>query len=229
MRRRPAISTDLRTGAWPVLPAWKAIAGALTIGVLLLATMVLAAVRFHEPVAVFTQDGSALGNLPWYSGSVSLLNGMVWAVVAGLSLLVAWLEPEDRLRLSGLALFTGVLAADDALQLHEVAGPDNGIPQPWFLALYAASGLVLLALFVLGGRPGPLIAFLLGLGLLGISVAFDEVVSRQILIIEDGSKLMGAVMWLAVPVIVAGRLRRGRDLPAPVADRSALEREHQQA
>jgi len=229
MRRRPALSTDLRTGESPTLPAWKPIAGALTAGVLVLTATVLAAVRFGEPVAVFTRDGSALGDLPWYSGSISMLNGMVWAVVAGLSLLVAWLEPRDRARLNALALFTGVLAADDSLQLHEVAGPDNGIPQSWFLALYAGTGIVLLMLFLRGGRPGPLLAFVLGVGLLGISVVFDEFVPRQILIIEDGTKLLGAIMWLAVPVTIAGRLRAGRDLPEPAVALSALERENQQA
>src|SRR5688500_48943 len=114
MRHRPAISTVPRTGEWPAPSAWKPIVGALVAGLLILTATVLAAVRFHEPVAAFTRDGSALGNLPWYSGSISLLNGMVWAVVAGLSLLVAWLEPRDRARLSALALFTGVLAADDS-------------------------------------------------------------------------------------------------------------------
>ncbi len=234
MRRRPSLSDERRPGGRHV-PAWKAITGALTSGLLILAALVLVADRFGVPVAVFTWDSSALGNLPWYSGSISLLNGMVWAVTAGVSLLVAWLSPRDRTRLSALALFTVVLATDDALQLHVFAGPDNGIPQSWFLALYAGAGALLLVLFLCGGQPGPTAAFQLGFALLGVSAAFDEVADSEVSIVEDGSKLLGAIMWLAVPVILAGRLRLGRELPAPAADRSAhedrsaLEREHQQA
>jgi hypothetical protein len=229
VRRPSAFSTDLLPGARPLLPALKPIAGALLAGVLVLVATVAAAARFHEPVAVLTRDGSALGELPWYSGSISLLNGMVWAVVSGLSLLVAWLEPRARVRLAALGALTAVLAADDALQLHEVAGPDNGIPQTAFLALYAVIGVVLLVAFVRGRQLGPLLAFLVGLCLLGMSVGFDEFVTRQILIAEDGSKLLGAIVWLTVPVIVAGGMRARRELPAATPAGSALEREHQQA
>ncbi|WP_369131931.1 hypothetical protein [Modestobacter sp. I12A-02662] len=232
MRRHPSPQDERRPGERHV-PAWKPIAGALTSGLLVLAALVLVADRFGVPVAVFTWDGSALGDLPWYSGSISLLNGMVWAAAAGLSLLVAWLSPQDRTRLGALALFTGVLATDDALQLHVFAGPDNGIPQSWFVALYAVAGALLLLLFLCGGRPGATAAFLLGFALLGVSAAFDEVAESEVSIVEDGTKLLGAITWLAVPVIVAGRLRPARYLPGPPADRpapgSALEREHQQA
>ncbi|MEX5718032.1 hypothetical protein [Geodermatophilus maliterrae] len=199
---------------------------------------VLAGALFEEPVAVFTRDGSSLGGLPWYSGSVSMLNTMVWAAVTALALLVAWLEPRDRLRLTVLGGFVLVLAADDALQLHESVGPENGVPQKVFLALYAVTAVLLLVLFLRGGRRGPTIAFLSGGALLAVSIVFDQLVDRQILIVEDGTKLLGAIVWLTVPVLaVSRRARHDRPLPArdgsvdlpPAVDRPVLHREHQEA
>ncbi|SFP83517.1 hypothetical protein SAMN05660464_4380 [Geodermatophilus dictyosporus] len=245
MRNGQASSADLwnRSHRDPSsLSSWKVVLVALIAGGLVLALTLLASAFFDEPVAVFTRDGPALADLPWYTGSVSQLNAMVWATVAGLAVLVAWLEPGERARLGTLAAFVLALAADDALQLHEAVGPDNGVPQKAFLLVYAVTAALLLVLFLRGGRRGPTTALLCGGALLAVSVLFDQVVHRQILIAEDGAKLLGAIVWLTVPVLSVSRPARrdrrppeedgsaglGPDVVRPPVDRSPLDRKHQQ-
>ncbi len=47
-------------------------------------------------------------------------------------------------------------------------------------------------------------AFLVGAGLLGVSAVVDQSLSGQHLL-EDGAKLLGALVWLTVPMIACRR------------------------
>ena len=66
-----------------------------------------------------------------------------------------------------------------------------------------------------GVPPHPLadstVAFLLGLGWLGVSVLADTFLYHRFLL-EDGSKLLGVLTWLAVPLLTL-RARQPRAEP----------------
>jgi hypothetical protein len=188
-----------------------------------------------DPAATFTRDllAQALeggAQLPFYAGALSVLNGWVWASAGVLALAAAVLVPWRRRWMLSLAALLLLVAVDDAFMLHELAGPDRGVPEAVFLALYPVAGLLLLA--QVRGRRGPdVLAFVLGGAFLALSVGVDVAFQEDVLLLEDGVKLLGGLMWLAVPFLVLAELRavpavtrtpasRSRaDAPAP--DRSA--------
>ena len=99
-----------------------------------------------------------------------------------------------------------VLGLDDSLLVHEAA-EQNGIPQAVFFLPYAVATLLLAVMLVRGESRGMVLAFALGAMLLALSVFMDQVAPGHHLL-EDGAKLLGALLWLAVPVIAcAGRHR----------------------
>jgi hypothetical protein len=69
----------------------------------------------------------------------------VWASAGAFALLAACLTPARRGWLALFGAFLYLLAADDALELHE-SGPHRFIPEPVFYAVYAAIAIVLLFL-----------------------------------------------------------------------------------
>ncbi len=135
-------------------------------------------------------------------GSVSLLTSMLWAVAAALSAFVAWLLPALRGRFVPLAGLAAVLAADDSLRLHDSVGPDHGLPEQAFAVLYAAAG-VLLAVRLTPWRRGPAgelgRGYLVGCAALAASLSVD-VVTHEAYLLEDGLKLIGAVVLVTLPL-----------------------------
>ncbi len=138
--------------------------------------------------------------MPWYTAAISVLNNMVWSGIALLSFFVAWRLPNERRRLVLFGGFVLVLAADDTLLLHDAVGPNNGVPQEAFLVVYAVTAALLSVVVMRGPDRGVLLAFVLGAALLAVSVVYDQLLADQHLI-EDGAKLLGALVWLTVPVI----------------------------
>jgi hypothetical protein len=49
-------------------------------------------------------------DVPWYTGSVSLITCMVWAAAVSVSLFIAWTLPAARRQLLRFGSFTLVLA-----------------------------------------------------------------------------------------------------------------------
>jgi hypothetical protein len=190
----------------------RLVAGALSAGVLLLALVRLAAWAVGEPVSNFTRDTVAVANLPWYTGSVSLLTCMVWAAAAALSLFVAWAAPETRRRTLSLGAFTVLLAVDDAMQIHDQIGPGHGVPEKLFAPVYAVFALLLLREMLRGSTRATTTAFLIGAGLLGVSAAFDVIFHDVSFLVEDGAKFLGALVWTTVPVLAYGEATAGRRL-----------------
>lgn len=186
--------------------------GALLCGglVVIVVTAVASAVT-GTPVDVFTRDPAATTGMPFYTGSMSILTTGVWAAVAALAGVAAWLVPSRRRLMTGFSVLSGVLLVDDALMLHESVAPELGIPEVLFLAFYGVYGFVLLWRFArpkLAAGTGPLV---LGAVLLAMSAAID-VINRAI-IVEDGLKLLGALVWLAVPVLTLAERRVGPSRP----------------
>lgn len=197
---RPAPGTS-RTATW-----WPIIATQL-VGALFVVATVAASRSFDEPVATFTRDVQDLAGIAWYSGAVSTLTIITWAAVATLALVATWLATADRRRMGLFAVLAVALAVDDAFLVHEAVGPENGVPQEFFLGSYALLAAVLAVLFLGAPRTGSSFAFFLGLVWLGLSALADGALQHRFLL-EDGSKLLGALTWLAVPLIALGRPAR---------------------
>ena len=208
-------SEDVRFFRTALVPA------ALLFGLLLVAGTSLLAALNHEPFGYYSRDLKALSAdagavLPLLAGGLALLNVMVWASAASMAVLAAVLWPPRRRWLLGFAFLSILLALDDALLLHDEVGPALGLPEEGFDLLYAAVGVLLLwDAFrpAVGARPEDRLsrfrlqnlssggrAFILGLLLLGVSVVVDQAMHGQPLW-EDGPKLLGALVWLTVPLL----------------------------
>jgi hypothetical protein len=177
------------------------VSAVLAVGLLVLGLARAAAAVGGVPFDHFTRDATAVAEVPWYTGSISLLTCMVWGVAAALSVFVAWAAPRTRRRMLALGVFTAFLGADDALLFHDQVGPAHGVPEKLFPAVYGVLALVLLVQMLKGSTRATVGAFLLGGALLAVSVLVDVAFTDQSFIIEDGAKLLGAMVWATVPVL----------------------------
>jgi hypothetical protein len=177
-----------------------AIAVALAVGLLVLAGTALIAWRFDQPFGNLARDVTSVAGVPWHTGLLSLLTLLVWAAVTAVTSVAAWLVPAQRLRLAVLAAFVLVVLLDDAFLLHEGLGPENGVPQGVFLVVYAGAGVAVATMFLRRPWTGVTVSFFVGGALLGLSLAVD-VVFGDVYAVEDGAKLLGALVWLTVPVL----------------------------
>ncbi len=186
--------------------AWRPVLAVQVVGALLVVALAAASRLFDAPVAAFTRDVQDLAGIPWYSGAVNTLTVMTWTAGATLAVVAAVVARTGRRRAALFAALVVALTVDDAFLVHEAVGPENGVPQEVFLGAYAVLAGVLVAWFLrTPGTPGT-VAFLLGLAWLGVSVLVDVTLRHQFLL-EDGSKLLGAMTWLTVPLLT---LRAGR-------------------
>ena len=175
---------------------------ALAIGAAAMALAALVARFTHHSAGMLTRDIRALGQeagaqLPFYAGALSQLNIMVWAAAGSLAVLVGYLEPLRRRWLLTFAVLLFVLAADDALMLHE-SGTSQEIPEVALVVPYAVTGLLLLRDLTRRKVEDSTIAFLIGGVLLAASVILDQAVGR-VYLLEDTPKLLGSLVWLTVP------------------------------
>jgi hypothetical protein len=179
----------------------RLVGAALAAGLLVLGLARLLAAAVGEPVSNLTRDAVAVADLPWYTGSVSLVTGMVWAVASALSYFVAWAAPRARWRMLTLGLFTTWLAMDDSMLIHDQIAPGHGVPEAIFLPLYAVLALFVLIAQLRSRSRVTTAVFVLGAALLGLSEAFDVVFHNSTFIVEDGAKLLGALVWATIPII----------------------------
>lgn len=215
----------------------RVILAAVGAGLLVIAAVAAASVVLDVPPETFTRDPAALApGLPFYGGSVSLLSAVVWGAVAALSGFVAW-AGSHRLRrpLALLGALAALLLADDALMLHESVGPRLGIPDELWYLLYAAVAGLLAWHLRRDGRTGHGVAFLAGGALLAFSVGVDSlnVETSVAFLVEDGAKLLGALLWATVPILawtsshglieaVEAMLDEPEPVPEPVGPGSAV-------
>lgn len=198
---------------------------ALACGAIVVALVVVGAALTDRPAGDFTRDIRTLceaagSNLPFYAGAISQLNIMVWAVIGALALLTAYLLPTRRAWFSLFGAFVLVLAADDALTLHE-SGPRRVIPERAFYVAYAIVALLLVIGLLRRRFDESTVAFLAGGALLATSVVVDQAVAHEYLW-EDGLKLAGACVWIVVPLLELTKLRvaNAEDLRPRDYDRS---------
>jgi hypothetical protein len=164
--------------------------------------------RKGTATSVFTRDvrtviAEAHTKPPFYAGWVSQFNIVVWAASAALSAAVAYVQTVRRGWMLGFAALLTLLGLDDALMLHEW-GVHGLVPEKAFYAVYAVLGLALLSrLHWLDPVTG---LFVAGSICLGVSITIDQV-SPHIFLIEDSFKLLGALSWLAIPLLCLRHVR----------------------
>lgn len=198
----------------------------LTLGLVVLAAVVVAAALVDKPVGLFTRDITTLSSeagarLPPYAGALGLLTFMVWASAATMSAFVALVRADRRTWFLMFAGLLSLLTADDSLSLHEVIGPHLGIPELSWFVLYAAIGLSLTLMILRRvqreGMDASVLPFLVGGVLLALSIGVDVAFQGQHLA-EDGPKFLGALLWLTVPLLslppeVVALMRRTTSVP----------------
>lgn len=165
-------------------------------------------------VADFTRDPTDVAGVPWWTGAISRLTALGWAVAAAATILAARLSQTDhRPRLLLLGGLCGVSALDDSLLLHEEVLPSLGLPEEPFLVLYAIAGLALGVVW-LRSRDRTLVelAFFGGAVMLATSILVDAILHR--VIVEDTAKLIGVVAWAFCGVWAHGDLLRASRLHA---------------
>jgi hypothetical protein len=182
----------------------------MALGVVVLGAVLAMSAVTHDPVGLFTRDETTVcaeagARLPPYTGSIAVLNYLVWSSAASLSLLVAVLVPSWRRWLLGFAALLLWLTLDDVESLHEIVGPKLGVPEHLTYAVYAMAALLLLGGLAARGRARGRLApsdvpFLAGGFLLAVSILVDAGFTGQYLA-EDGPKLLGALLWLTVPLL----------------------------
>jgi len=188
------------------------VAAAIAAGLGVIALTLLLMRVTGQDDGVFTRDVRAVAadegvELPIYTGLISILNNLIWTAAAALALCTAALNRHSRswhLRFGCLLL---ILAADDSYMLHESSG------SRWLeLGLYAVYALIwgwllLDALRELHGTAA--LAFLIGSGFLVVA-AYLDVATHANYLAEDGSKLIGSLVWLTIPIADMARTHTQR-------------------
>ncbi len=206
----------------PLLATW-------TVALVLITVLVAQNVVPREDLLL---DPAHTADLPWYTGLVSNLGILTWAVAAmsaaGAALLsrLAGRDPAATF-LRGGATLTALLLFDDLLQLHIIVAKFLGIPKAGFYLMYG----VLTAWWVLENRTEVLRtrwAMLVAAGVaFGVSVGIDQIVpfgSSAGLIFEDMAKFLGIAAWATYFAMTARDIAASIvTAPVPHADTAAPE------
>jgi hypothetical protein len=144
----------------------------------------------------FSQDATEVLDGAAYIGFLSGVVVVLWSVAATACLL-AWLGTSRSARSPYLwsAIFVTALLADDLFRLHESYYPELGLSQPVVATVYGAAGAAYLWIFRSFIRANDPLLFLLGLALLGTSIASDQLFAAPPWLLEDGAKFLGVVTW----------------------------------
>lgn len=171
----------------------------LTAGLLAVAAAAVAAAVLDRTFGDLSRDPTAVAGVSFYLGAFSIATLLVWWTGAVAAALGALVGERSRPLLLG-ALLTAALVADDAFQLHEELLPALGVPQQLVLVVYAtvAAGFFVTQRRWLASGPWPVLAA--AVALLAVSAAADVVAAaadRELHVIEDGAKFVGAALWSA--------------------------------
>lgn len=177
--------------------------------VVVVATLVLGLVAWLRlvqdvPIHVMTSDVTSMAGVPAYTGFVSQLGILFWAAAAALCLFCAAIArgraggEQARFFLAS-GLLTLVLALDDLFLLHESAFPHLGVPEKLVFASYGAFALYYLLRFRRIILATEFLMLATAFAFFGLSVALDVLNPPGInpYLLEDGTKLVGVLAWLA--------------------------------
>ena len=135
--------------------------------------------------------------LPIVAGWVSMLSVMAWTASGASAALAALLVPLRRRWLLVFSALLFVVAFDDALMLHDLVGPAVGISQSAFYLVYLVTGGWLFYYSVRHFSDGTTLALAASGAMLGLSAGVD-ILFVGLYLLEDGSKLVGALVILTV-------------------------------
>ena len=199
--------------------------------VILLGIIGVVGLREDIPIADFTRDPVQIFDAPAYTGILSNVGAIIWAVTAGICLFSATVSravtrADDHARyLLAAGLFTTLLLLDDVFILHEM--DYGGVPEESVFVLYASVVLWLVIRFrsvLLQTRVIFLVlAFLcfgmpLLLDLTPLETTTSVLPYRSVYLFEDGAKFAGIVSWatyfVSVSVAQTHRLIHGSRIHA---------------
>ncbi len=189
---------------------WRVLA-VLYVPTLLL--LIIISIQDAIPPRVLLRDPNSLAKLDFYAGALSNVGIVLWAAAAGLCFFCYALlraKRRDR-RLAGFFLYaavlTTVLAADDLFQLHEEFFRYYlPVPEPILYGGYVAVTLTLLVRYREVIAQSEYLLLFLALGFFGLSLGTDVLqdwLPKRVFlamggyVLEDGSKLIGIITWLA--------------------------------
>ena len=135
--------------------------------------------------------------LPIVAGWVSMLSVMAWTASGASAALAALLVPLRRRWLLVFSALLFVVAFDDALMLHDLVAPAVGISQSAFYLVYLVTGGWLFYYSVRHFSDGTTLALAASGAMLGLSAGVD-ILFVGLYLLEDGSKLVGALVILTV-------------------------------
>lgn len=146
-------------------------------------------------VGFLTRDPTVVAGVAWWTGALSVLTNLCWAVAGTVNLMAARVSPPPLQRsLLCLGALCIALGVDDSLRIHETVMPGLGVRENVVLASYGVVGLMLARYFWSQRATGVGAAFFTGAAMLGISVSID-LVSKTLFLPEDGAKLLGVLAW----------------------------------
>lgn len=195
---------------YPVVSRRVQVVCAILVVGLLIGGTGIAVVVFERVPAVghLTRDATAVAGVPWWTGAVSRLTSLCWAVAATANILAARGSARSlRGPLLSLGLLCVALGIDDTMLVHEAVMPRFGVPSSLILGIYALAALALAwAWLRTSGDIWVRSAFFVGGTMLAVSFVVDVVVhglmgledSSLLLLIEDGAKLAGVTAWCFV-------------------------------
>lgn len=175
---------------------WQVLSAAASVCLLLAGCAVAVALSEEIPDAGYlTRDATAVAGVSSWSGALSRVTNLCWAVAASVNVMAA-LSSRQRWRPTLMLLggLCSVLALDDTLLIHETAANRLGVNELLLLSVYGVAALALAWLFRSSWRTGAGAAFFGGATMLGLSLAVDALGGDRFLL-EDGAKLLGIVAW----------------------------------
>lgn len=213
--------------------SWKIVQVWLPILILLGATKLISS-SASIPLRQLMLDPTEAMRVPFYTGIIANLGILLWAATASICLYISiflghWMSRAWKNFFLVSGLLTLLLLADDALRLHDEILPVYlGIKGDFLGIIYVL--LVVLYLFLFRGLifQHSYIFLAMALGLFAVSAATDvatrllkdRFVAQDLLLVEDGAKVLGLANWLAyfvfLGVSVLGKTNLA--LSTPTAD-----------
>ncbi len=202
-----------RKRSWPDL---KASALLVPLIITLFVFMVALAVQQSKGISLemLTEDASSLQGDAWFLGLISTAGICLLAASAGIAFFAGNFRkkihggPRKTSALMWLSFCSLILLADDSMMIHEtVAKTLPIIPEAIIQALV---GLIIIATLLVFSRAiGPSFIYAApALVAWTVSVCADMLQNEAmpaILLIEDGSKLLGIILWFTFIVDLANR------------------------
>ncbi len=179
--------------------------------IMLLSIAAILSVTTDIHASVLLADTAATADVPWYTGSLSYLGGLLWCAAAsicafcGVLIRRTGLVPADASFLLVSAGLTALPLVDDIFLLHEEVFPLlYPAAEPVYTGVYGLLALGYLVAFRARLVTSSGVLLLIAASFLGMSMAFDAALDLGIVwignwsvryLIEDGLKLLGIATW----------------------------------